>query len=557
MHEHRSDRRDTHAALSCGLAAICLSLAVGCGPEVIQKSHADTKQNKAAAGRGAPASKANTTKKSSDDADAGPDVNTGSQSRKTESAGSGGAGGTGKPAQALTAGSAASSSAAQAGAGGAANTAPTEALTWSAPALIENETPDAASPVYARNRAGDVVVGWWQDTPSGFIWMRRFINGAWDATPFRVKGETNPGTFNWTQFVGIDRLGAADFMFLGNVNSSSTGKRVYWTKWQGEDSVPLETKPLVLGDQALGLPINLAVSDTGLSFAHWLALPPDDMTPTQVMYTNTRDESGWDTPTEHETIPAQTDARYFSTATNGDGDFITAIRYKSSEPEKHLRSVHTYLQRDGVLTAAPPIETPAPVGLVDMELDTGGNATTTMLVGTSAQEMKLYATRYSASSKTWTTPEQLSQGVTKIEDLTLLPGAVPFVAWIDAKEITETTTVGKIFTSRLDAATGKWAAPEAISDEVKMRNGFLWTAANSAGSIVVVWAAVDASDATALYYERYTRADGWSKPGIITPYTGEISVFGLVLAEDGRALVMWQHTEPGSRINDLKWSRSR
>jgi hypothetical protein len=235
----------------------------------------------------------------------------------------------------------------------------------------------------ARNRAGDVVVSWWQDDPDGFIWMRRFINGAWEADTFRVKGALNPGTFNWTQFVGIDRLGTADILFLGGT-SASMGKpaRVYWGRWKGESPVPLETEPLVVGDQGVALPINLGVSETGLSAAHWLGVP-DEATATQVMYTNTRDESGWDTPTEEATIPAQGNARYFSNATNTDGDFITAIRYQSSDTEKHLRTVHTYLHRDGVLTVPEPIEVPEPVGLVDMELDLGGNATATLLAGTS------------------------------------------------------------------------------------------------------------------------------------------------------------------------------
>lgn len=405
------------------------------------------------------------------------------------------------------------------------------------------------------------MVAWWQDDIDGYIWMRRFINGAWDVSSFRVKGATKTTSFHWNLHTGIDRLGAGQLMFLASTSAGmGEPNRVYWVRWAGEDSIPLETPPLVLGDQGIGFPLSLAVTEQGLGTAQWLTPPETDMatnTSTQSMYTNTLSHSGWNTPVKVQDIRTQGNARNFAHATNGNGDFVTAIRYAGQDPETSYRTIETYIYHDASVTVPAPIEVPERAFGVDMEIDTAGNVTALIQTSIDAQNFHVYWSRFSQASKAWRAPELLGKQLVRVEDLTLLPGAVPFAVWLDTKSITESVSIGRVVASSYDVASQTWAEPLAISEEIQLVNGGMWASANSAGSIVVVWAARGDADATAMYFVQYTKLAGWGKPAVITPFTGEISMFGLTLAEDGRALLVWQEMPPGSRLHDIKWSRSR
>ncbi|HET6335992.1 MAG TPA: hypothetical protein VFG30_22350 [Polyangiales bacterium] len=480
----------------------------------------------------------------------------------------GGAGGSGSRAGSGGAGSGSAGEAEQAGSEGAAGAAgapsPTgpKPFAWSAPALLENGSASATGITMTRNRSGDSAVAWWQDSPDGFFWMSRFVNGVWDVRPFRVTGAYKPASNNAQLFgldgwVGLESNGTAQVLFKGSAMPASDGVAYYWLRWSGQGSVTPQAHAFFLGDESYGRIVSFTVAESGNATAIWSGAATSVAT-TVELFSNALGTSGWGEPKSLGSIVVDSTAlALYQTASNFRGDFVLVTAdFLSNTGEFQVRT-----QRSGTISGPVTVTAPASLFIAPIAtLDDLGNATTVFPVSVKLDDPSAafapYFTRAAAWSNQWSAPERLaSKGDSP--KTTISPSGDLMVSWQEnLAEMTDppqTRIIARRYTS------DHWDDPQTVADAAFISSHSVTS--NTAGEVLVAWTQRDsATDATikqTLKCRRFDPKAGWGETGTIGGASGDVSFVGLTLADTGRALVVWRETPAGASVTDLKWSSTK
>jgi hypothetical protein len=348
----------------------------------------------------------------------------------------------------------------------------------------------------------------------------------------------------------LDHEGAAQIFFAGK-----NGKP-YWVKWAGEASVPLETPPLVLGDQSFGIPAVLAVDELGWTTAVWAG---DEATRFSVpMYTNARMDEMWSTPkaqgnftytSDHQYIP------YFSTS-NVYGWFVAPIVFMNDSPKgSYTGEIQTYIGQSSTLLHPPALKLTGPLLEPDFEIDSDGNAMMLAAVGSGGDEEHVYWSRFSQATKAWTQPARITPKPAQLLDLLIEPSGRCHAFWFQQTE-GKANKVGRLWTSIYQDQDSRWTDAEAITPELTLE--FLgWAGANSAGKLAVAWtqqtARADGSTGKDVFYIQFVPSLGWSKPASALSYDGDLGLEAVTVAEQGGVMLLYTSAPLGSSVYDLMW----
>jgi hypothetical protein len=430
------------------------------------------------------------------------------------------------------------------GAAGTLNDAP-----WTSPTLLEERSEEISAVRLARNRKGDLVVAWWQLGSQGeYLWAKRFVNGAWDQTPYSAaKAAADPGAIFPVAHVGIEQTsGAAQLFFIGSDNE------LRWVRWSGEPAALVQPPAIVPGTTRADFPLTLAVAEGAGSTAVWAVGSTDPMN----SYTFNNNVFGLNRWFTADTLVQFNDVG---------GDFRVATNYSnyviavpSSEPTDGslTRSIQTHVVLGATGTTPAPIQLPGlPAKSIVLALDDAGSATALItLASDSMLGAPLYGSRYTVAAGTWTTPTPLTSGTATRIGLTTTHAGTATAVWLEATGPLADGSKGRLVTRTCSDAG--WSEATNLTGEIALLNAGFAASSNESGSTIVVWAQADADDHKSLQFTRFTRDVGWSMPAEISAFGGDGAIVGVTLADDGHAIVVWTEAPIGTRFRDLKWSRS-
>jgi hypothetical protein len=445
------------------------------------------------------------------------------------------------------------------------------ALAWGAQELLEHEAAGVQRPALARNRAGDLALAWWQDAPSGYIWMRRYRGGTWDTTPFSVDGPTRPTRNYMPPAIGIDRDGVAQIFFFGATpESGGVPVRGYWVRWNGEPSIMLDAaqpsgpagmgmgmSSSVGGNQSVTLPVMLAVAEDSSASALWLG-PRDRNTGLSPVYVNAIGGRGWGTPDHFLDLRSEYAPPFWSAVESSSRHYASVINLTRTAGGVADALVASVGHAD-VAPSPSRIDLPEPLlGGVDLEVDAHGDAIAFFLLAADPASPHAFSMRYRAATAAWSAPQRVSEQVVKSGDLAALPSGDPLAVWFEASSGVST---GQLALSRYTDASG-WQQPTAIGQPFEIEEPVgLKVATNSSGEILIVWTQMirlnDGTFSKALLAARSDGSGAFSEPSVITSYVGVVELVGTTWSDAGRAVVVWAEAAAGSTERDLKWIRSQ
>jgi len=162
----------------------------------------------------------------------------------------------------------------------------------------------------------------------------------------------------------------------------------------------------------------------------------------------------------------------------------------------------------------------------------------------------IWASRYSAQSATWSTPEVIS-------DPTITQGAFPRIEFDNAGNamaVWEVSygSIGEIWANYYSAATGSWRTAAIVDDKrypESFRNadfGF-----DGAGNVLIVWDQI-ANQVTSIWFNTYDAASGlWGTSKTIeSDDVGTARLPKIAVDQNGNALAVWEHDDGiGTRTN--------
>jgi hypothetical protein len=386
------------------------------------------------------------------------------------------------------------------------------------------------------------------------LWIRRFAKGSWDPLPVSFSGGS-PGDY-YNAFTGIDRDGNSQAYFVG-YDTGLQSFRAYWSKLPGQEVSEQQTvaaAPVVDG-QVMTIPLSFAVTDAGLATVVYTAAT-DPVTKLQKLYWNSLGNAGWGTPRNFDEVPNEGNVQY-TRATNANAEFILNHQALSTTPQTSIQTWH--LRGDEVVKPPSLQLSGALHSAVVLSLEDAGNAVALWLQDAGLPTGgHLYSARYHANSRTWQAPERRSEG--EVTEYFLEPrqgGGVPVATWFEETETASSFYRGRFWSARL--VGGNWET-KPVTEEIQHLQRRYMTGSNAQGATMLVWLElVTGSDGSVRKVLRFSRAGTnfeWSAPSDLFAFEGDIDFGSLTVAEDGRALLVWNEAAPGVAVPDLKWSRS-
>lgn len=470
--------------------------------------------------------------------------------------GSGGTGGEGGRAGDGGQGAAAGSGGNAAGdgaagqAGQAGMPAPAREESWSTPERVDLGTSAVTVPVAASNAAGDTVITYRQDEADGFIWVRRFVHGAWDAGAFAPNGLVpSPSQRLLGASPGIDSSGAVQLLY------EDGQPKTLWLRWSGEESLPEAAPPLVMGNQSLADMPNLSVTEDGGAVAVWVASSADSGTTARAVYVNRRARDTWQKPEKIGDTGAT--PRSFGYCENSRGDFATVFAAQDigsngapgSNVLKSFVSIGTTVSSPSVFDFEQPT---LPSGF-PCALDSAGNATLMFLAGTDSDHLQLYWSRLGAGATIWSEPARVSER-TVLAGQVIADGQTGAVAVWQEQSAAEPKNK-RIVARRYDPSSG-WSALEAISEEFVSDAESVEVTHAPEGQLIAAWTQTQtSSEAKLLRFSRSSAAGKWTTPRDISQVAEDAEIVKLAVDPDNRALIVWGQT-PSDGAAILLWSRS-
>lgn len=440
------------------------------------------------------------------------------------------------------------------GAAGASMPPPARMETWSAPERVDTGTSAVAVPVAANNAAGDTVIGYRQDEAGGFLWLRRFVRGAWDEAAFAPNGLVPSATQRVVAAsLGMDSSGAAQLLY------EDGQPKTLWLHWQGEASLSEAAPPLVLGDQTLADIPNLTVSEDGDATALWVASRAQDGTTARAVFMNRRERDTWQSPSKIGDTGAT--PRSYGFCENGTGDFVAifAAQDTASNGAPGPNTLKSFVAAGSAVTTPSVFALQAPTlpSGFPCALDRAGNATSIFVAGTDSMHLQLYWSRLEAGDTSWTEAAELSerfvqsaQVVADADD-----GAVAVWQERDAADAKKRRIVAR----RYRPANG-WGELEEIAPAFDSEGESFELARAPEGRLIAAWTQPQpqpqpGSDAKLLRVSRSNVASMWSDPRDISAVAPDAQIVKLTVDRDDNALIVWGQT-PKDGATHLMWSRS-
>jgi hypothetical protein len=359
----------------------------------------------------------------------------------------------------------------------------------------------------------------------------------------RIAGDTSPGMTRVPPQVGIDYQGAAQLYYLGKT-------KAYWLRWSGGEPAQKEMPE--------GAPLALSVQEEGNATAMWI----DDnnaTASTQPVLSNTFDvtRDTWDTPKQFTLTSdaGRTAGHARHPTTNPDCWFVAwFIDYQPPLQPPLAARLRAYSGRGRNVIAASTLTFEEPQFASDFIVDNAGNLQAIALAGNDAARSHLYYSESAVDATEWTKPKLISSRFAGDYGVTHVSDGHPTVVWHEPNQDGD-SGAGRIVASR-HRGKDSWSEPETIAENILLADSGVFTEANSAGKIVLVWEQNQANSSAprGLFSSQFIPDLGWSKPAPIATYSGSVELVGLTTAENGSAMLVYLATGPGSSTHDLVWS---
>jgi hypothetical protein len=425
-------------------------------------------------------------------------------------------------------------------------------MDWSEPVRVDTGDTTVEEAVAASNEAGDTVIAYRQLVPtSGFVWLRRFVDGAWKEQPFAANGlaakESEPAG---RLAVGIDE--AANVQLLYRNGQPKT----LWLKWAGESSLTEVQGPL--GAQLLADYPLLGMTENGQAIALWLATPAqgDGYEIFSNRFTSGMQEY-WETPL----LLGQTDSRVAQSsgfARNRKGDFVAfygAARTQTNGAAAPSK-VHSIVGTGSAVSAQVAFSVTTstfPSELLSW-IDSAGNAIVVYISGATSTQQQLYWSRRAAGADAWSAPALLDQQYADTGQLTATADEGAALLW--QLRTGSGPARSQIMVRRYSTAAG-WGEDEPINEELDTARRSMKLTAAPAGGLVVAWTEpADEDGSEQLRVRRCTKAGKWSEPEVVrNDLPVGVALVQAAVDSAGRVLLVWSQPAEDD-VRQLLWSRS-